>query len=124
MGHEHFGRPRGAEPFDARLDRPVEPAPGLGEHQGTALRRPLRHLGVVAHHGDGQRARGGEDTGCHLPGQSFAPGGVEGGGEARLGRAEGFHGDEHHAARQGGQAHRRCGHAASVWAPPTGGTRS
>ena len=75
--------------------------------------------------GDGERSRaaGGAATGRHGARQGVTSGGVEGGSEACLGFGEGLHGDEHDAACQGGQAHGRCGHAASVRALPAGNTR-
>ena len=95
VSHGDLGHPVGHEVFDAGLHRTVEPASRFPHHQRTAVTGPAGDLCVVAHHGDGERVGGTDDTVGHGPGQRRALRCAEGHVQATLGLSEGLDRNQH-----------------------------
>ena len=114
VGHQHLARPRRRQPGHAGLHGAVQPPSRLGQHHGAVVACPRGHLGVVAHDGHRQGMAAASTRVAMMRASAARPAASRVGARRALAVGERLDRDEHHAAGEAGQTHRRCGHAPSV----------
>ena len=124
MGHDHLTHARGPKSVHAGLDGSVETPARLPDDQSPVPAGPIRHLGVVAHDGDGERAGGPQDLFGHGSGQASSLGRTKGGVEPTLCLVERLHRNQDRRLRveteglaQVERSDARTGHPVSVRRP-------